>query len=147
VTCVKVKLPGDPPGYCTIVDMAPPVRRIVSGGKEFLFEFHDFLGPSLVGKRGQILATMPPQRSPFWDALHFWIKQGKRMAEDGFNCVFDHEMKLVDIVRDMGDGKNFIVCRGGPSPTLKELLDEQKRAKEGGRGKLRFMKIGTRRSR
>lgn len=138
--CVKVRFGND--RYATIIDMAPPVRRIVSGGKEFLFEFHDYPGPSLVGKRGQILSTMPPQRSPFWDALRNWLKQGKRMADDGFTCVFEHEMKLVDIARDLGDGKNFMVCRGGRTPKLEDVLAEEERAKKDGRMPM-YLKVGT----
>jgi hypothetical protein len=106
--CVHVKV-GKISKYTMIVDMAPPVRKIVSGGKEFLFEFHDFLGPSLVGKRGQILQTMPPQRSPFWDGLHFWLKQGKQVDADG-NCIFKHEMKLVHITKQISARQFLVLC-------------------------------------
>jgi hypothetical protein len=84
-----------------ILNMAPPTLKIRSGGQEFQFEFHEYLGPSMVGKRGDPIRGFPPQRSPFWDALHWWIKQGKRVDAEG-NCIFEHEMQLVQILEQIG---------------------------------------------
>jgi hypothetical protein len=125
--CVNVKIGGTR----MIVDMAPPVRRIQSGGQEFLFEFHDFLGPCMVGKRGNPVSTFPPQRSPFWDALHWWLKQGKQVDADG-NCIFKHEMKLVYITKQIG--RNILILS---SPDA--FKDIEKKAAD--RTRLRFMKL------
>jgi hypothetical protein len=97
MTCTKVQI-GD---FSAIVDMAGPILRICSGGKEFFFEFHEYMGPMMVGKRGQPIQSLPTKCSPFWDALYWWIRQGKRIDANR-NCVFDHEMKLVDIVKQIG---------------------------------------------
>lgn len=102
MTCVKVKL-GD---STAILSMAPPTLKIHSGGQTFLFEFHEYLGPGMVGKRGEPIQTLPGRYSPFWDALYFWIKQGKRIDGDG-NCIFEHEMALVNIYKRVG--RHFII--------------------------------------
>lgn len=84
-----------------IINVAPPTLKIRSGGQEFMFEFHEYLGPGMVGKRGDYIQGFPPKRSPFWDALHFWLKQGKQVDANG-NCIFRHETKLVHILQRIG---------------------------------------------
>lgn len=81
--------------------------KIRAGGKEFRFSFSEHLGPSMLGKRGQSLSNMPPERSPFWDALHFWIRQGQQVDSEGW-CVFKWEMKPVQILKHLG-GRHYMV--------------------------------------
>ena len=104
MSCTRFKF-GD--GSTAIINVGGPTRRIRSGGKEFLFEFHEYLGPTMIGKRGDTIQSMPPMNSPFWDALHFWLKQGKQVDAEG-NCIFEHEMKLVHIVKQL-DRRNWKV--------------------------------------
>lgn len=94
--CVRTVVAGSP---CFI--MIPDTYRIRAGGKEFHFEFHPFCGPTMIGKRGNPVQAMPPQRSPFWDALYWWLKQGKQVDADGW-CVFKWETKPVNIVKHLG---------------------------------------------
>ena len=84
--------------------------KIRAGDKEFYFDFHDFLGPMMLGKRGNPVQTFPPQKSPFWDALHFWLKQGRQIDGDGW-CVFKWEMQLVQIVKHIA-GRHYLVLSG-----------------------------------
>jgi hypothetical protein len=90
MSCYKMRV-GD---SVAIVNMAPPMLKINSGGKCFHFEFHHFLGPAMLSKRGDPIQSFPPRNSPFWDALRWWIKQGKRVDADG-HCIFEHEMTLI----------------------------------------------------
>lgn len=56
--------------------------------REFRFEFHDFLGPTVVGKHGDPMKVQPSERSPFWPALERWLAGGRRVDADGV-CVWD----------------------------------------------------------
>jgi len=96
-------LVGGKPCFVMMVDS----YKIRAAGKEFYFDFHSFTGPQMVGKRGKPIHTFPPQKSPFWDALFWWIKQGKQVDADGW-CVFKWEMKPVNILKHLG-GRNYMV--------------------------------------
>jgi hypothetical protein len=87
--------------------MGGPDHKIRAGGKEFRFEMHPYLGPCLLGKRGDPLSTLPPKKSPFWDALYWWTKQGKQVDANGW-CVFKWETKPAHILKHMG-GKHYPV--------------------------------------
>ena len=89
-----------------LVMMGGPDLKITSGGKTFYFEFHPFCGPMMLSKRGEPIQSTPGKYSPFWDALYFWIKQGKKVDADG-NCIFVHETALVNIVKQIGP-RSFI---------------------------------------
>lgn len=101
MTCHKMYFGGSV-AYVSMCDD----YKIRAGEKEFCFSFHSFCGPSLLGKRGQEIA-FPPQKSPFWDALYWWIKQGKQVDSDGY-CVFKWETKPVNILKHLG-GRNWKV--------------------------------------
>jgi len=60
---------------------------IVIENRSYRFEFSEMFGPVMLGKRGQILGTIPGVRSPFWAALHAWVEQGYR--RDGTRAVYD----------------------------------------------------------
>ena len=94
-------------GRPALVMVGGPDLKIRAGGKEFCFEMHDYCGPLMIGKRGDPIQTLPPQKSPFWDALHWWIKQGKQVGVDGY-CIFKWEMKPVNIVKHLG-GRHYKV--------------------------------------
>ena len=124
VPCVHVNIGGT----AVLLNVAGPTRIIHAAGKDYLFEFHEYLGPMMLGKRGQLIDSFPPKQSPFWDALHWWLKQGRRM--DGNRCIFEWQMKLVDITTDIG--RNRIVLTGGPSsPRVKELIAQHAARMEG----------------
>lgn len=66
---------------------------IAINGQVFRFEWSDRFGPLMLGKRGQPLANMLPTRSLFWKALHWWIKQGKRV-ENG-RCLYEPVVPVI----------------------------------------------------
>jgi len=94
--CVNVNFGGT----AAILNMAGPTRIISAGGTDFLFEFHEYCGPMMVGKRGDPIRGLPGKKSPFWDALYWWLKQGQRM--NGNRCVFEWEMQPVQIMKQIG---------------------------------------------
>lgn len=63
--------------------------RIEAGGKIFMFEDSDRFGPSILTKRGDIAARQPGEKSPFWNAHLAWVKQGRRLADDGVTAIFE----------------------------------------------------------
>lgn len=96
-------------GTNMLINLAPPTLKMRTGdGQEFRFEFHEYLGPGMIGKRGEPIQSMPGKRSPFWDALHFWIKQGKQVDENGY-CIYKSEMQLVQIWKWIGNGSVLIL--------------------------------------
>ena len=101
MTCIHTTVAGSP-CIISLVDE----YKIRAGGKEFTFDFHPFCGPTLIGKRGNQI-KFPPQNSPFWDALYWWIKQGKQVDSEGY-CVFKWETKPVNILKHLG-GRNYMV--------------------------------------
>jgi hypothetical protein len=60
---------------------------IEAGGKFFRFEDSAQFGPALVNARGEILNRVPGERSPFWKAHSLWVRQGRRVEEDGITCI------------------------------------------------------------
>ena len=102
MNCERIKI-GD---SVAIVTMGGPEYKIRAGGREFLFELHSYFGPIVLGKRGQEIA-IPKEKSPFWDAFHWWVKQGKQVGADGY-CIFKWEMQPVNIIKHLG-GRHYKV--------------------------------------
>lgn len=121
--CVHMRM-GD--GSVAILNVSGPTRIIRAGDTDYLFEFHEYLGPTMVGKRGNALQLLPPKRSPFWDALYWWLKQGKRM--DGNRCVFEWEMQLVYITYTIS--RNVVILSGQPMTSKgMQIVAEHRRRK------------------
>lgn len=88
--------------------------------QSFLFEDSDQFGPYLVSRRhGDILATQPGPRSPFWRAHWLWKRQGREVGVDGKECIwrepkpylFTRKGRQLILVEDgEPDGKHF--CDG-----------------------------------
>jgi hypothetical protein len=102
MACEKWIVDGRP-CYVTMSDQ----YKIRAAGKEFYFSFHAFTGPGMLDKRGNAVQKMPPQKSPFWDALYWWLKQGKKVDAEGY-CVFKWEMKPIHILKHLG-GRHYQV--------------------------------------
>ena len=107
MACEKWIVAGSP---CYV--MMADEYKIRAGDKEFRFEFHAFTGPSMLAKQGGRNSKLwnptdrfPPQKSPFWDALYWWLKQGKQVDADGY-CVFKWEMQPVNILKHLG-GRHY----------------------------------------
>jgi len=52
------------------------------------FEWHPRLGPALLGKKGQVLASQPGPRHRFWKAIDWWREQGCRVTDAGV-CIYE----------------------------------------------------------
>ena len=61
---------------------------IAAAGKTWRFEDSDQFGPQTLTKTDET-ARLPPERSPFWRAHRIWVRQGRRVADDGLTCVWD----------------------------------------------------------
>lgn len=72
---------------CSFTDFAD-ITLVTWDGQVFRFEFSRRFGPVMIGKRGHTVERVPPQRSSFWKALHWWGKQGHRIDDHGC-CVYD----------------------------------------------------------
>lgn len=60
-----------------------PTYTIVADGHRWTFEDHPYCGPSVIGKRGDVLSNQPVARSQFWRACELWRAQGKRVDAGG----------------------------------------------------------------
>lgn len=84
---------------------------ITVAGRAFRFEDSDRFGPLLVLRNGAEARHQPPEKSPFWRAYSLWRKQGRRLADDGMTCVWDHVPIAHLIVRHMS-GRNYQIVGG-----------------------------------
>lgn len=110
---------------CSFTDFAD--LTIEAAGRLFRFEFSKMFGPMMLGKRGQLLESRPPIRSPFWRALELWCKQGYRV--EAGRCVYDvpppPSTRFVRIA-----GRHWLQVRPGEEPSavkarvFKELGEE-----------------------
>ena len=121
MTCIFI--PGEKGKFGAVlcVDRAVDLR-IQVGRKLVLFEDSEQWGPSLINQRGEILVKQPGERSPFWDAYHAWVRQGKRVA-DGV-CLWE-EQPPVEVVMQR-QGRWWKLISGDPlaSKTKVIRLDE-----------------------
>jgi hypothetical protein len=89
-------------------------------GKSFRFEDSSEFGPSLVNKAGDPMKNpWPSDRSPFWRAHRIWVRQGRRIAEDGRTCIWDEPKP--QIVRRIGRRSVVIVQQGDEDGEIVEL--------------------------
>jgi hypothetical protein len=89
--------------------MAGEPLTIETGGKVYHLSWHHWFGTIAETKEGEPLARQPGERSPFWDAVHWWEKQGMQVDDDG-RCVFKHETELVQITKHVG-GNTYIILQ------------------------------------
>lgn len=84
---------------------------IEAGGKTFRFEDSARFGPNLVKANGELASSdLPGARSPFWQAHLAWIRQGRKLADDGVTCIY-RPFKPTK-VRHVG-GNNYVVVEYG----------------------------------
>lgn len=79
-------------GLCIDAWGAGPFVITTPDGKSFRFEDSDRFGPMTVTRTGAMAANQPPERSPFWWAHYQWRKQGRRVADDGATCIYEHRV-------------------------------------------------------
>ena len=75
-------------GFCLDYWGAGPFE-ITAAGKTFRFEDSDQFGPSTIRKDGEITARQPLEKAPFWAAHRAWVKQGRRLEDDGITAIYD----------------------------------------------------------
>jgi hypothetical protein len=74
MTCIRV-----PNG---IVCVSPEHEVTDANGKTWRFEFHSFLGPTILRKDGQPRARLPGERSPFWPAFTAWHAEWRKARSE-----------------------------------------------------------------
>ncbi|MCE5309672.1 MAG: hypothetical protein LLG20_18715 [Acidobacteriales bacterium] len=109
---------------------AGPEHRIRIGAKVFTFEMHHYCGPSVLGKRGDPLATQPGPRHPFWTAVSLWEQQGERVDAEGM-CIFD--IPPAERFRHVA-GRNYLADPNGEyelrEPEIERLIEAMKEVRQ-----------------
>lgn len=75
MTCIPFKSAD---GKISGVFCESPVHTVSSKGKKWTFEYHDYFGPSVLRKDGEISARQPGPRSDFWKAFDRWFKRREK---------------------------------------------------------------------
>lgn len=101
-------------------------RRIVVDGVEWRFDWHDYLGPHVLGKRGNPLSREPVR---VLEAISHWHQQGFRRAPDGL-CLWDAPPDPFEGFVRVGNTRHFV---RHDSPLLAKF--NQLASPEGGNGK------------
>ncbi len=58
----------------THISFAGPVYEVVdANGKKWHFEYHPYLGPTLITMKGEPFKRFPSEHSPFWEAFGQWV--------------------------------------------------------------------------
>ncbi len=71
-----------------------PTYEIEADGKRWFFEWNWYAGPTVLNRNTHApIVTQPGEKSPFWDAVVWWSRQGRRM-KDGL-CVWNREREAV----------------------------------------------------
>jgi hypothetical protein len=79
-----------PAGVCIDSYGIGPFVVVAANGKSYRFEDSDWFGPQLINKVGDPLKhPWPAESSPFWAAHLAWLRQGRRVADDGVTCVWE----------------------------------------------------------
>ena len=84
-------------GLMTTAEAAVPVcilmsveRAVSVDGREWRFDWHEYMGPAVLGKRGNVLSRQPGK---VLAAISLWSRQGHRIERG--ECVWDHEPEPV----------------------------------------------------
>lgn len=85
---------------------------ITADGKTFRFGDSDRFGPYICDKHGNPVerGTYPKEKSPFWRAHFLWVKQGRKLEDDGRTCIW-REPKPT-LIRVMPNRKIIIIEHG-----------------------------------
>ena len=105
------------PGFGCVDSWGAGPFEITVPGKTYRCEDSDRFGPSLITKTGDIAAKQPGGRSPFWKGHRAWVKQGRRLSDDGVSCIFEPlrptivrriRGREVEIVEEGDDDDNYV---------------------------------------
>jgi hypothetical protein len=86
---------------------------IIRDGKGAWHRFEDSarFGPYIVTlRRNEISSQQPGARSPFWKAHRIWVRQGRRLSDDGISCLWDQPKPTT--VRKVA-GRQYMVIENG----------------------------------
>ena len=65
--------------------VSPMSNKIRAGGEVLFFEYHKFVGPTLLAQDGWTPVHLPEDEDhPFWNALTAWIHHGMKVDTEGF---------------------------------------------------------------
>jgi hypothetical protein len=59
-------------------------------GRRYRFEDGDMFGPWPLKKNDDTKDRPFGEKNPFWDAWGLWVDQGRRLADDGITCIYEH---------------------------------------------------------
>lgn len=68
---------------CSFVDAE---GSAIVRGKEWRWEFHEYLGPTFLRKNGDPLTRQPSGRHPVWDAFAKWLKEYDAAKKEKKSC-------------------------------------------------------------
>jgi len=64
-----------------------PTYKLTARGRTYFFEWHDFTGPMVVTRKGNLHKRWPFREGhPFWKELERWLAAGKKVDGNG-NCL------------------------------------------------------------
>ncbi len=76
-------------GFCIDAWGAGPFVITDEKGGSYRFEDSDRFGPSLIDSQDDIADVQPNSRSLFWRVHRIWVRQGRRLQDDGITCIWD----------------------------------------------------------
>lgn len=60
---------------CSLIDAEGSCKI---AGKEWRWEFHEYLGPTFVTKAGEPLKNQPSEKHPVWDRFSEWLTEYRK---------------------------------------------------------------------
>ena len=78
-------------------------------GRRWRFEDHHYCGPVAVTTKGDPLENQPPEKSPFWECVSLWYKQGKmahKLEHGDYLCIYHKEPEIK--LKHIG-GRNYVI--------------------------------------
>lgn len=94
-----------------IVLLGGPMHKISVGGKVYEFEFHSYVGPTILNRHGDPCKNQP---LPFLEAASLWAQQGKRVDKKTGLCVWERESQ--PITKHIGGRHHLVVGWTKPEP-------------------------------
>jgi len=112
---------------CSFSD--PQDYRITVAGKVFRFDFSQRFGPLFVDANGRELSRQPGPKREVWKAVTYWLRQGKRVGEDGL-CIWDYPRPTTLIRCSLRGRTAIVVGRIEPDGTHVLYPDSNAKADE-----------------
>ncbi len=108
------------PGFC-IDAWGTKTFLLTVAGKTHRFTDSDRFGPLAEDRHGNPLEKQWGERHPFWDAHTAWIRQGRRVAEDGRTCIWDPLRPTT--ARRVGRSRHLVITVHGDDGGPLEIIE------------------------